>query len=321
MAGVLADLSASGARRLDLRSVIGLVCGGLATRRRTGPPLVAYAGYVLFEARLPAEHRRWAWRDIQGPRYRVRRAVRSAAFLVLPATSMAMSDLAQAVAYLAFSALAVVAGMLVTDPSRLRRAAMVRHLAPPPGRRADDGIVRVRVCRRRLRARPGSTAVLAAVTLGAVVWTTTAWWAPRTRTHVGVPRPGWLPLVLVVALAAGLLGAVLVARRLGALVDLPDQPRRVAVDLQPQAPAGFALASILLLAVAVLELIGAWGFPRLSVVGAPPCVASVPAALVVWRHARRAPDDVRLVSRDLVRVAVTGRPLRPDTAEVLWVAR
>lgn len=70
---VLADLAPSGARRLDLRSGLGLLAAGWATRWREHPPLLAYLGYVGFDLRLDPRHRDWARDDIEGPWFVVRR--------------------------------------------------------------------------------------------------------------------------------------------------------------------------------------------------------------------------------------------------------
>lgn len=70
---VLADLAPPGARRLDLRSGLGLLAAGWATRWREHPPLLAYLGYVTLELRLDPRYRDWARDDIEGPWFVVRR--------------------------------------------------------------------------------------------------------------------------------------------------------------------------------------------------------------------------------------------------------
>lgn len=70
---VLADLAPAGARRLDLRSGLGLLLAGWATRWREHPPLLAYLGYVGLELRLDPRYRDWARDDIEGPWFVVRR--------------------------------------------------------------------------------------------------------------------------------------------------------------------------------------------------------------------------------------------------------
>src|SRR6478736_4754206 len=70
---VLADLAPAGARRLDLRSGLGLLVAGWATRWREHPPLLAYLGYVGLELRLDPRYRDWARDDIEGPWFAVRR--------------------------------------------------------------------------------------------------------------------------------------------------------------------------------------------------------------------------------------------------------
>jgi hypothetical protein len=315
LAAVLADLAAPGARRLDPRSVAGLVRGGLATRRRTRPPLVSYLGYVLLGTQVPPAYGSWVVRDINAPGYRWRRAARSSALFLLNAWMM-FSTTPRAAVLLNSAVLTVlVATVLATDPERYRRSALAWHLAPVKGRPPADGLARVAVLRRRLRARTGSGVVLGFVTLGAVVWSATAWSsapAPGSRTAV--------PSLVVVALAGGLVLGALVAVRLRATLDVvPDQPGRVAVGLDAHAPIGLALLSALLVVAAALELTHTWGFPRLSLVGAPLCVVLLPSALVAWSRARRSADDPRLTARDLVRAAVVGRRPRVDRRQTLWV--
>jgi len=70
---VLADLAPPGARRLDLRSGLGLLVAGWRTRWREHPPPLAYLGYVALELRLDPRYRDWARDDIEGPWFVVRR--------------------------------------------------------------------------------------------------------------------------------------------------------------------------------------------------------------------------------------------------------
>lgn len=70
---VLADLAPAGAHRLDLRSGLGLLLAGWATRWREHPPLLAYLGYVGLELRLDPRYRDWARDDIEGSWFVVRR--------------------------------------------------------------------------------------------------------------------------------------------------------------------------------------------------------------------------------------------------------
>lgn len=70
---VLADLAPDGARRLDLRSGLGLVRSGWATRWREHPPLGAWLGYVLLEHRLDPRYRDWVQDDVEGAFFYARR--------------------------------------------------------------------------------------------------------------------------------------------------------------------------------------------------------------------------------------------------------
>ena len=64
---VLVDLAPDGARRLDARTALDLLRGGLATRWRQTPPLHVYLAYRMFDVRVPAQYRDWVRQDITGP--------------------------------------------------------------------------------------------------------------------------------------------------------------------------------------------------------------------------------------------------------------
>ena len=66
MLGVLEELADDGARRVDLRTGLGLVRGGWATRWRHRPPWHRFVLYRLGFVRLPERYRWWAAQDIQG---------------------------------------------------------------------------------------------------------------------------------------------------------------------------------------------------------------------------------------------------------------
>ena len=71
---LLADL-APDARRVDLRTALGLVQGGWSTRRRTRPPLRTYLAF-RFQDRLPGpEHAAWLEDDVTGRWFHARVAL------------------------------------------------------------------------------------------------------------------------------------------------------------------------------------------------------------------------------------------------------
>ncbi|WP_273653543.1 hypothetical protein [Cellulomonas fimi] len=71
---LLADL-APDARRVDLRTALGLVRGGWSTRRRTRPPLRTYLAF-RFRDRLPGpEHSGWLEDDVTGRWFHARVAL------------------------------------------------------------------------------------------------------------------------------------------------------------------------------------------------------------------------------------------------------
>ena len=64
---VLVDLAPDGARRLDARTALGLLRGGVATRWRQTPPLRVYLPYRMLDLRVPARYRDWVQQDITSP--------------------------------------------------------------------------------------------------------------------------------------------------------------------------------------------------------------------------------------------------------------
>ena len=64
---VLVDLAPDGARRLDARTALNLVRGGVATRWRQTPPLRVYLPYRMLDLRVPARYREWVRQDIASP--------------------------------------------------------------------------------------------------------------------------------------------------------------------------------------------------------------------------------------------------------------
>lgn len=75
---LLADLAPEDARRLDVRSGLGLLRGGWATRWREHPPPGPYLTYLLAQSRLPARYRAWVRDDIEGRWYVARRGLTGA---------------------------------------------------------------------------------------------------------------------------------------------------------------------------------------------------------------------------------------------------
>lgn len=72
---VLADLARPGARRVDARTALGLVAGGLATRWREHPPPRAYLTYRLGGRHPGARWDGWLRDDVAGRLYPVRLAL------------------------------------------------------------------------------------------------------------------------------------------------------------------------------------------------------------------------------------------------------
>ena len=298
--GTLVDLAAPGATRLDLRSGVGLLVGGLTTRVRTGPPLHQRIGY-LFGARVAPRCRAWVADDLARPVPAARLAVRLGFVpLNLP---WAVPLLWRPGGWVSFAALVgLVPTALVLPARKLVRDYGLRHLVPGPGDPDEpEGWVEGRVPRERLTARswiPVLTTATAWVTAVAVVVGFVS--PPPVQMHLGVAVPS--------ALLVGLLGAVLAARRWRArLRTSPAQPDRLLVVAgRRHVAAAVALAGYATVLLVSGESPAAYVAIALAVAG--PLL--MPALFAAWLRARAAPDDLAAI--DLARVAATGRPPAKD---------
>ena len=129
--GTLADLAAPGATRLDLRSGLGLVVHGLATRRRMRPPLRVRLRYRLLNGTVPWQHRGWVADDIDG-----------LLFQAGPMVAIVTMQLVFAVGHVIDGSsepgelvwwLVLLGVSLVMPKARARREAAARHLVVRPG--------------------------------------------------------------------------------------------------------------------------------------------------------------------------------------------
>lgn len=282
MLGVLEELADDGARRVDLRTGLGLVRGGWATRWRHRPPWHRFVLYRLGIARLPEQHRWWAARDIEGRLFPLRELGPNIVMLVflvaLPylwGPGRASFTVVSLLPVLAYAGLA----FLPAVDRRLRRLAREREFAvrAPLGAVTDrplvlpSGAERIEP-RRRLAAYPGLGRAAVVLAAGAVALPAAAVLAPKRIAMIPCEAvgTGWCAesvviarepqvggaLVVWLALAAvvGVVLAVLAARRVRQ-VDLPPQSHRELVGTR--VPWGSLTAGVAFAAIGVAEATGA----------------------------------------------------------------
>lgn len=291
---VLADLAPTGARRLDLRSGVGLVRAGWATRWREHPPLLAWLGYVLLDRRLDPRYRDWARDDIEGPLHAVRRTL-----LPGPAIILVVYAVLQDGPHPAFVAawLAVAVAMSVASAPVHRRRAVSRHLVVQAGEVVTpSGRLLAAVARTRTAARPWLTAASVVVAGVLVCCVAAVALTPRavatapcgvacvevTTTPVA-PAYRWAVLgVGALGALAGLLLARVAGRRLRRWTPIPQPHRWVA----PTRTVGWMRVALLLVVVALVTVAAS----PLAVVVAGPVGVVACAVLPVLLAARRVVD-------------------------------
>ncbi|WP_315098610.1 hypothetical protein [uncultured Cellulomonas sp.] len=326
---VLVDLAGDGARRLDPRTALGLLRGGIATRWRRTPPMRVYLPYRMLDIRVPARFREWVRQDISSPGNLRRNLLGRAWLFVLPLYQGLTTGFRDENLVL-WTALAVAgaATLLCVRPDAAARRRLQHHARPGPGEPRELGaFVWVRTSRARIAGEPGSRALVLLLAVGAAAWSAAALLAPTRVVFRALPcelpstglcteidsavvareAPDLAVAPLVVVALLGLALAVVVARRLDRrLPARPDQPARHVLGLRPQARVGIALWIVLVVAAALAEATGAW-VHSVSVVTAPVCLLLLPSAVAMQR---RAVSDVAFV--DLRHVAWTGRPVEVD---------
>ncbi|MDQ0374989.1 hypothetical protein [Cellulomonas humilata] len=321
---VLVDLAPDGARRLDARTALGLLRGGVATRWRLTPPLRVYLPYRMLDIRVPAQYREWVHQDIATPGAMRRNLTGRLWLFAFPIYNALTTD-ARDVTLVMWTVVgvALLATLLCVRPGFGVRRRLQHHAGT--GSRVLGSSVWVRTSRARVSAGPGARVLVLLLAVGAVAWSAAAVLAPTRLGAVPCDAAGalacWETVVverdsaalitapIAAAALAGIAIAVAVHRRLGRhLADRPDQPARHLVGLAPHAGVGFTLWAGLIIAEAWAEATGAWVL-SLSAVAAPACLLLLPAAVVVWLRSRTAPD---LALVDLRHVAWTGRPVQVD---------
>lgn len=325
--GLLADLAAPNARRLDAASALDLVRAGWATRLRDRPPLGPWLQYRLLGRRALSAYRPWVADDIAGALFSVRNValpiVMFAVFEVV--TRWSGGTTVMGAWFWAVLAAAVVVDELLLG-GRTRVSAREAHLVPRPGERITPGSwVRVSSPRRRVAATAalpwaaGAVTALLAVSVTAIVrapTTVSFAWLPRDEGFGfsaegggAVPR-GALLALLGVALAAGAAVSVRARRRL-ARVEPVAQPDREVVRLGARRALGVVLGTAVAGAIPLAEGLGALSLLLGVVVGLVAAVLA-PPAVAAWLVVRRRADLRGLAYVDVRRVALLGRPPRVD---------
>lgn len=319
--GLLADLAAPGARRLTAADRRGLLRGGMATRWRTHPPLLAWIAYRLFDRRIPRQHAAWAADDIDGLWFPVRSMLASLWWLPIMAV---VGDWGWR--QLWPLPVALLLAMLLW-PHAGRERAMLKHVV----RRAGDpwvagGWLVHDVPRRAVTARSAAPWAVGLCTVVAVAGTAGSLLGPKAvHTRLYADGSGWenfvapvgeyrvLPLWLLgAALLLGLLFAWLGAVRLRRVRgQRPPQPDRQLSVVSVRGRLVILTWGAVAVTVAVLETTGALvvGFGALAGAAA---LLVLPGALVALRVARTDDEEPQLAARDVRAVMTTGEPPRPD---------
>lgn len=286
---VLADL-APGATLLSWTTAAGIVVHGWAERWRAHPPVWPWIGYRLFRVTLEPQHRRWMQEDVDGVLFPWR--VDWFAVLWFPITLTWQHGWPFAAAFVVMTNLA-----RVGEAPSVRRRFRDRVLEPVAysTRRADEVHV---VWEPTPRLRPHALLVpMAVVSLVAAVVGVTAMLAMQ-RSVVALPY----------LLAVGMLVAAWSRWRLGRLRPVP-QPHRTLVELSRTARRSVPAWCAMWVAVASLEVAGAWDLALYTPVMAIAGLLCAPTLLVGAAWASRRGGD--LAGADVLR-AVVSRRVRVD---------
>ncbi|WP_448630481.1 hypothetical protein [Cellulomonas soli] len=317
---VLADLSAPGAQRLGLRSGLGLVRAGWATRWREHPPLLPWLGYRLFDQRLPAQHRAWVRDDLAGGLLHVRAL---APFFALMGYLAFRDD---GVAGLVIVTVGIVVVAWVLLDGHRRREAVRRHLLLRAGEVPDaQSLVNGWVYRTRLQAMGILPLVAAVLGAGAVAGVIAAGRAHRRIVATGCgagcvnveggPIEGMRAelLVVVAALLLGFALVPLVRRRLLRLLPGAAQPCRWLVLVGWRHRTGAAIIAAFVAGWAAAEASG-----HLVLVSSPvaaACCLLAPGAIAASLLVRGRPELRDVAGADVWRAAVRSRSPQVDS----WV--
>jgi hypothetical protein len=325
MTALLADLAQPDATRLGVRTGLGLVRAGWATRARTRPPLRHVLAYRLLDRRVPAPYRAWARDDIEGEGSPVRvllsvAAVLAIVLVVLPLVTGGSPHGPSGSTVGALLGMSI--GILTRGPRMIRNRAR-KHLVPDAGEEVtSDTLLFGWVLRDRVAAR--GTAGLVAISLSVAGVAAAAAYlvaptalasgpcGPSCVETISAARDGAPPtIVLAVALVAGLLAAFRARRLLRRLVPLrnPQHSRRI-IAPTPRHRAIAVVATACAVGIAWLE--GSGRADLFFAVGiAVVVLVGLPVALVARHVAQTGPDDLALV--DVRTIAVRGKLPPVDT--------
>jgi hypothetical protein len=330
---VVVDLSGPKAQRLDARSAFDLVRGGWATRWREHPLPHTWLLYRMFDRRIPVACRSWAFDDINGFWYPIRRFLGTGwwTFLMVHITSQPRSLGAIPVWFFVMFAFLVVSSMFIR-PEGVRNQAKLKHVAPGFTEFPVEGaLVAWDLPQERVTARStltwatlflgmsGAASVVAALLAPKVVLTNFTMNSPEMDPGFGwdsvvAPMDGhrvFTVAILLVAFGVGVLGAVAVRRRLGRLLgERLDQPYRALRPVTASGKAGVLFWALVIVALVVLEVSGQIVF-GLSMLLGTVALLLLPGALVALLVARRADAD-DLTGRDVWRIATRGAVPRVD---------
>ncbi len=129
--GTLADIAPPGATRLDVRSGLGLVVHGVATRRRMRPPLRVRRRYRWVNGVVPPEDRGWVADKIASPWFQAGPLL-GLAIYELTFTMLRAYNGDGAFGEVAWAG-SVALALLLVPKTHARRAAATRHLVVRPG--------------------------------------------------------------------------------------------------------------------------------------------------------------------------------------------
>ncbi|MGN8244683.1 hypothetical protein ACTHAM_001785 [Cellulomonas soli] len=294
LTAVLADLAAPGATRLDLRSALGLLRSGWATRWRERPPIWVQVGY-RWQVSVPApRYRPWVRDDIEGTLFPLRDNLWRIWFFI--------AMLGYLVAFgvyhpgIVIGYLLLVGAVVGLRDTRARRTAAKRALqASPYDAPGQWGLIRVSTLRDRWVAAPVLVCSAGALAIGALGWGAAA--SIRAASTD-------LAVAVTAALVVGAVLALVVVRRLlRELPHAPAQPSRRLVRPSTANTAGAAAVVALVVGEACLEAVGEWPMVLAPYAGPLCLLLLVPVAAAAW--VVRGAHDVTVV--DVRRVALTGR--------------
>ncbi|MGN8244684.1 hypothetical protein ACTHAM_001786 [Cellulomonas soli] len=314
---VLADLAEPGARRLDLRSGLGLVRSGWATRWREHPPPLPWLGYRLLDQRLPAQHRAWVRDDLAGGLLHVRALSPYFAFMGY----LAFRDDGLTGLVMMTTGIVVVSWVLLGG--HRRRESVRRHLSLQPGEAPDaQSLITGWVYRTRVQAVGILPLVAGVLGLGAVAGAVAAGRAHRRLVATGCgaacvnveggPVDGMRTelLVVVAALLLGLALVPLVRRRLLRHLPGPDQPSRWLVYAGWRHRTGAAIIAAFAGGWAIAEASG-----HLVLVSTPAtaaCCLLAPGAIAASLLVRGRPELRDVAGADVWRASVRSRSPQVD---------